>query len=96
MNTIMLCYLIWRLLARLPPMVPNPIAMLGRHSLPVFAFQILALYLLRPLFDESRDSAWWMAGGSLLLAILQFIPALVAEGCRNRSASDLNATRQNT
>lgn len=76
-NTLLLAYLGWRLLVRLPPVGPNPIAFLGRHSLPVFAGQILFLYLFRPYFDETNDPAWLLAVGSLVLSASQFLPALL-------------------
>ena len=77
LNTLLLAYLGWRLLLRLPPIGPNCIAFLGRHSLPVFAGQILLLYLFRPYFDEAHDPAWLLAVGSLMLSASQFLPALL-------------------
>lgn len=75
LNTLLLVYLFWRLLDRLPPIPANVIGFLGRHSLPVFAWQITALYLFRPFFDEATDPAWLLALGSLALSASQFLPA---------------------
>jgi hypothetical protein len=77
LNTLLVAYLVWWLLVRLPPIGPNPVAFLGRHSLPVFAGQILLLYLFRPFFDKTNDPAWLLAIGSLLLSASQFVPALL-------------------
>jgi hypothetical protein len=77
LNTLLVAYLIWCLLVRLPPIGPNPVAFLGRHSLPVFAGQILLLYLFRPFFDKTNDPAWLLAIGSLLLSASQFGPAFL-------------------
>jgi hypothetical protein len=77
LNTLFVAHLIWWLIVRLPPIGPNAVAFLGRHSLPVFAGQILLLYLLRPFFDKTNDPAWLLAIGSLLLAVSQFLPALL-------------------
>ncbi len=83
-DTLLLAWLIAEALRRLPPVRPNPLALLGRHSLVVFAFQIVAVYAVRPWFDPVQDPAWALVAGSVGLALAQFLPAWLAERRRER------------
>lgn len=46
------------------------LAYLGRHSLQVFSFNILSVYLLRGLLDPWEQRAGWIQAGAVLLCVL--------------------------
>jgi len=77
-NTLLLAWLIAEALRRLPAIPPNPVARLGRHSLAVFACQVVLLYALRPWFVPFENEPVIMAAGSVALALAQGLPAWLA------------------
>ena len=86
-NTLILAYLVWHGCSRHPDSAANPVSFLGRYSLPVFAWQIVGLYLWRPWFDETTTPPGLMVLGGLTLAASQFIPAHLTARWRARNAS---------
>ena len=62
------------------------LSMIGRHSLPVFAFHVLLIYLLRLLTTHlgGIPDPWYSLLGLLAIASL-LLPAWLLETWRNRS-----------
>jgi hypothetical protein len=76
-NFFAFAYLVYRLASRVPGLfVWRPLAFLGRHSIQVFSFHIVAVYLMWPLFW--RAAAWGTIPYDLLALALVgslFVPA---------------------
>jgi hypothetical protein len=63
-NFLAFSYLVYALAKRFPRVFRWPaLAFLGRHSLQVFAFQILAVYLALPLIWRAKAHGPWMING---------------------------------
>ncbi|MDQ6481065.1 OpgC domain-containing protein [Dyadobacter sp. LHD-138] len=56
----------------------KPLAFIGRHSLQVFAFQIVLVYCYTPVREEIHSMGFYpKLAGQLLCALLLFVPALM-------------------
>jgi hypothetical protein len=72
-------YLVWCVARRLPGLITiRPFVFLGKHSIQVFSFHILVIYLMRPLMRTAREVSPWMGMflGVLIVGSL-FIPAMI-------------------
>lgn len=72
-------YLVYCVVQRLPELVViRPLVFLGKHSIQVFSFHILVVYLTLPLMASAKQVSPWMGLflGVLIVASL-FIPATI-------------------
>ena len=79
-------YLVWCMARRLPGLITiRPFVFLGKHSIQVFSFHILAVYLTLSLMRTAQQVSPWMGMflGVLVVGSL-FIPAMIHHWYRKR------------
>ena len=85
-------YLVWCVARRFPGLITiRPFVFLGKHSIQVFSFHILVVYLTLPLMRPARQVSPWMGLflGVLIVGSL-FIPAMIHHWYRERERSRRN------
>ncbi len=79
-------YLVWCVARRFPSLITiRPFVFLGKHSIQVFSFHILMIYLTLPLMQATRQVSPWIGLflGVLIVGSL-FIPAMIHHWYRER------------
>lgn len=84
-NFFAFAYLVFCLSKRVPRLfIWRPFAFLGQHSVQVFSFHIIAIYLARPVIWRAMEISWWGHDAiSLIIVLSLFIPALLHQNYKS-------------